>query len=430
MFKILSGPMLNALGRGKAYGATPSGPVELGDASADAAYPPANVYDGVPARPLKLSGPTTGFNLRLSNNLVVNGDMEQGTTGWAGIGATITSETGAGNYHKGVKGLKIVATGAFGYATPLASIEVPVDESLQVWAAAKSDGTNQTRLCILCPQTGKYLNAAGAWVSGFTGCMAKTGASMAAFSPVAFTAPTFAEVGKPTAALVLQLMNDVNGATSYWDEVLLVPGVNFVGVFGHNLGAATMRLDNYDANYWHSPVYGGTLITATPLVSPSAHGLTGGLSYFPFLSVALHAGPSYGSVYTATPPVLGEIVVGQAFDLLSNPDYPVAVEFREPNLRYQSSAGTQWVLPRGGRGLRRVTLSFAYVSEAEYVQARDRLYGASRGGAYPIVLIPTETDAGEVIFGRLEDSTTFRREGFSKRVAEFIVQEEAFPWVV
>jgi hypothetical protein len=76
-----------------------------------------------------------------------------------------------------------------------------------------------------------------------------------------------------------------------------------------------------------------------------------------------------------------------------------------------------------------VTISFAYHNDAEYAAARDALYTMSAGGAYPLILIPTETDAGEAIYGRLEDSTAFTRVGYGERRAEFVVQEEAGPWV-
>ncbi len=77
-----------------------------------------------------------------------------------------------------------------------------------------------------------------------------------------------------------------------------------------------------------------------------------------------------------------------------------------------------------------MTISFAYHTEAEYWQASERLYGMSRGGVYPVVLIPTETDSGVAIYGRVGEGTAFVRIGNVVRTAEFIVEEEPLPWIV
>ena len=54
----------------------------------------------------------------------------------------------------------------------------------------------------------------------------------------------------------------------------------------------------------------------------------------------------------------------------------------------------------------------------------------SQGGVYPVVLIPTETDSGVAIYGRVGEGTAFVRIGNVVRTAEFVVDEEPLPWIV
>jgi hypothetical protein len=420
MFKILTGPLMNLVGRGAAYGSGPTAGLAAHQ-TVDSLFPISNVRDGKPASPTKWAAIQTDFGFQCAANLLVNGDFEQGTTGWTAVGVTHTSETGVGNYHKGSKSAKLVS-GVGGGGFIVQDVTVQAGEYLQLWAAAKSDGLNGAWVSLRCLDTFKDLNGAGQWVAAGTTCMSKIAATMGAFTPVTFRAPTLAETGKATVTLEVILQLAAAGQTAYFDEVLLVPGFNFFGVFGHNLSpGGTSRVYTGGADYWHSPSYTSAL-EASSLAGQVVFAYSPTMIYSPFL--AWRGNPSVQLV----PPGVGEVVIGQAVELGQNPDYPVAFEYQEPNVRFRSSAGTQWVLPRGGHPLRKATLSFAYLSEADYLQARDVLFGMSRGGAYPLVLIPTETDPGTAMYGRLEDSTTFRRDAFAKRMAEFIVQEEALPW--
>jgi hypothetical protein len=430
MFKILAGPSLNLLGRGAGYGLSATGP-EC-SAAMDASYPLANLYDGRPATPGRLAAASTGFYVRFPNNLVSNGDFEQSfLPGWTASSATLTSETGAGYFHKGAKSMKVVTSSAGGGAYQ--DITVRAGEYLQLWAAIRSDGSNAARVTVRLLDTYQDLNSSGAWAAYGTFAMTRTTATMAAITPVTFQVPSFNTLGKATATVRILLTGAANAQTCYFDEVLVVPGINFAGVFGHgSIGSgAGLTLATSGASYWHSASASDDFGAANnaAFARQAAHILKTTMLYEPFPYVRVHPGAAYGTYTSLAAPWIGELVVGQVADLARNPDYPVAIEYREPNVRMATAAGSQWVLPRGAAPTRKVTLSFAYASEAQYVDARDNLMGMSRAGAYPVVLIPTETDSGEAIFGRLEDSTTFRRDNLVQRIAEFIVVEEAFPWV-
>jgi hypothetical protein len=255
---------------------------------------------------------------------------------------------------------------------------------------------------------------------------------MAAFGPITFRAPTHSEVGRATVGVQIVAAGAANGQTFYWDEILIVPGINFVSVHGHNIQPSGLIVtETTGASYWHAPTSaaGGVPQFAVG-TRQTPYGYASSMWYEPFPTIVCVPTGVWGSGVTRQEvPYIGELVVGQALELARNPDYPFTIEYIEPNARMSAANGAQWVLPRGSWPTRKVTMSFAYGTDAQYQEARDQLYTMSRGGAYPLVLLPTETDSGEAIFGRLEDVTTFRRDSFAQRMAEFIVVEEPFPWM-
>jgi len=428
MFKIVSGPRMNLLGLGAPYGS--SGQYGPASAAADSAYPLTNAYDGKPSSPFKLAATTSGVYVTFPNNLIPNGDFEQGVVGWVAFNCTPTSD---GSFvWKGAKSAKVVTSNASS-SIYRRDVITQAGQWLQLRVAIKSDGTNAVQVYVHNLATDRYLQSDGSWASGGP-AVSYTSATMAAVAPIAFQVEDLATVGTPTVGIEVVIAGSANGQTYYVDECLLVPGFNFVGVFGHGFQASTgLVVYASGADYWHSPVYGNTQLLGQDgnraLVRQSAHVIQDAMAYDPFPEVYLIPGGAWGTSPTPNVPWVGEMVVGQAVALTRNPDYPVAIEPRYPNVRYKSSGGAQWVMPRGAAPLRRVTVSFAYHNDAEYREGRDNLYGMSGGGAYPLILIPTETDPGEAIYGRVEDSTAFTRVGYGERRAEFIVEEEPGPWV-
>jgi hypothetical protein len=430
VFKVLSGRLMNLVGRGAQYGSTGQYGL-ISSPATDAAYPLANLFDGRPASPMKFASTATGATITFPNNLVANGDFEQGTTGWAGVTATLSSEIGGGYLYKGAKYLKIVTSAINGYGYKDATVRA--GEYIQLRAAAASDGANSASVRVRCLETARDLKSDGTWDVLGTNTMTKTGATMTAFTPVTFQVPSFAELGQAEATLRVHLIGSANAMTLYFDEVLLVPGFNFLGIFGHGFPASSgFYVGDSGANYWHSPSSTAPLVgTAANAagVRQSASALAGSMQYDPFPCVFFAPAGGLSTLTTPKVPWVGEIVVGQASDLSRNPDYPFTIEHRAPNVRYATAAGSQWALPRGASPLRRVTMSVAYHSDADYQADRDAIYGMSLGGAYPLILIPTETDASEAIYGRLEDSASFQRVGYGERRVEYVLQEDALPWV-
>jgi hypothetical protein len=408
---------MNLLGVAKPYGATPSGPVIALTGGEDAAYPLANLYDGRPANPFRFATPSlASYALRFANNLVVDGDMELlgYPTAWP-VANAAAAKTNTFQY-LGSQSLLVIPSINGGAAYQ----NVRVDAGLQLaLRGAVKAGTGSGSVEVVNLGTGSWLKSDGTWSSTPVAAFTSSAAGWTAMTPIPFQV----EQAEAPQTLQIILRGSQSAQNYYFDEVLLVPGINHVSIHGHGFVQGSMwEIASAGSSYWHAPTENtrasGALSTQTPFLAPT-------MLYEPYFTIRIGTQASWTD---GVAPWLGEVVVGQSVDLLVNPGYPFAVEYREPHVRLETSAGSRWVMPRGAHPLRRVTLSFAYATDAEYEQARAALYRMSRGGAFPLVLIPTETNPGTAIFGRLEDATTFRRDAYGLHVAEFIVQEEPFPW--
>lgn len=429
-FNHLSGPLLNLVGRGAVYGASKSGPVILGLGSADAAYPLANVYNGVPALPFRLSAVSTGTYVAFSNNLIYNGDFEQtGLTGWTATSATLTSETGAGYFHKGAASMKVVASGANGGAVA-DTVLAQAGEYFQVWAALRGDGTNNARVTVRCLDTNQDLSSAGAWSPVGTFAMTRSTATMAALTPVTFQVPSFATLGRSTARLQVRV-TAAAASTFYVDEVLLVPAIDFVGIFGHGFDASSgVSLATSGASYWHSPSFSIAFGAAanvlcarqTPALVHSSR------VYDPFPGVFFYPGGAYGTYATIAAPWIGELVVGQTRTLPRSPQSIVlAPQFRGQQ-RGATSGGSTAVYNANAFAAREVRLALQTGSLDELRGFESEILGMSDGGRYPTVLLPQGLDAGTAIYGRVEPGLSFAVTdllGYS--TTEVVVTEEPLP---
>jgi hypothetical protein len=418
---------MNVLARAQGYGSGATG--VACSATVDSSYPLSSIYDGRSAFPMKLSAATTGFFVSWPNSLVANGDMEQGTTGWTTNSVTATSETGAGNYHKGSKSLKLVATVTGGYAYQ--RVTVQAGEYLQIWAAAKSDGTNYALVRVKCLDTGQYVKDDGTWYASSTAVMNKTGNTMTAFTPVTFRVPTFAEIGRATATLEILLQVGTNGATCYFDEVLLVPGIDWVSLHGHGLDASTgLAFETHGASYWHSPaahsISFGSATNAALKAQTCAIQNTSRV-YDPFPGVYFYPGGAYGTYTTMAAPWLGELVVGQSADLTCAPDYPVSIEYQDAQERATTAQGGQYVYSHAARPRRVLGLSWRFRNDAEFQQVRDTFFQGSSAGRYPMVVLPTETDPDVVVYGRCAEGLLTSRVSYAIRTGEMEIVEEPLP---
>lgn len=443
-YKILSGPRMNALARGQSYGATPTAPLLVSNGGEDANYPVANLHDGRPSIPFRFTDPTAmWYGFIFINQLVQNGDFEQsGIPGWTSYQGVTLTQIAAESY-KGTNHLQIATTSQTGGARQ--TIQSYPGEWLQLRYSIKGDGVESARIILRNNSTARILNSSGAWVET-PGTLtdsqipATWKTNTLTFQVEGFNAEANYFALEPRTTDLTLFLAAEHPSTCHFDEVLVVPAIRAVSVHGHGFHPNTgFYLRESGADYWHSSSWtivpnwgsrGSNMMTGQcPTIEDAGNRI-----YYPQYQILFSPFRDTTTQNVAGDlgaPWIGELVAGDAHDLPRNPDYPVTTEFFEPNVRYQTSAGGQWVMPRSGHPRRRVTMPLTYHTDAEYREVRERIYHMSRGGAYPVVLIPTETDpdAG-AIFGRVREGVTFVRTGVSPRRSEFIVEEEPLPWIV
>ena len=304
---------------------------------------PSNLFSGKPAVPMRTTAPTDALSVVVSNSLLVNGDFEQGTLGWSQYGSsTLTSETFPGCVAKGTKSLRVVSPAGTIYGA-CQDVVVQAGEWLQIRASIRSDSA-PAALSIINMDTIQGLNAAtGGW-DGTGEVFRVHSAAMTACTPFAFQVESLARVGKPTTTLRIYLLHTVPSQEAWFDEVLLTRGYNFVGVFGNNMPASAFMRMFQTADYWHGGAE-SQIGQAMYMTGPTV-GMSLPMTYAP--RVNLYFTPaSYGRA-----PWIGELVLGQAEDLLQNPEYPITIEHAMPNLRLPTSGGATWVLPPRTSGAR------------------------------------------------------------------------------
>jgi hypothetical protein len=431
-FKYLTGSLMNLITRGQPYGAAPSGPI-VNSGSFDVNYPLVNMWDGFPALAARWSGPITWDSIQFANNLVRNGDFEQGTVGWSAVACTFTSESGGGNIYKGAKSAKCVNTSGFGriVAEP---ITVQAGEWLQIRAAAKSDGVNTAYLTLSCLETNKSLNGAGAWTSPGGGVWSKTGNTMTAFTPVAFQVPTFAELGKATATLQIALLGQQNGMTHYWDEVLLIPAIDFIGAFGHGFDASTgLALWDSGASYWHSGTGSFYLVGDAsnaafknqPAIATAANRV-----YDPFPVVGFYIGATAGSVTSTVAPWVGELVVGQTRTVpMKNPNTFSIGSVYKGQQRSETRSGSTWVYNANKFPVREARISIRNSLYSQSTAEEQEWLKMTEGGLYPIILLPQDIDTSLALYGRITDTMAFSYDAPYGQLSTTTVTiiEEPFP---
>ncbi len=388
--RIVSGRLMNIVGRGASYGATPTATPKVGGAGTlDSSYAYANVCNGQPATPLRWSDLGTDYSFDFTTNIVVNGDAEQGTTGWTASSCTLTSEAGAGLFLKGTKSLKGV-TSAIGGGF-YQDVTVHPGEYFQLWGALRSDGTNLARISVRNLNTGNYLTSASAWQASAAYAMTRATATIAAITPITFQVEDFSSsssLGAPDVTLRIEVTGAANAQTFYADEVLLVPGFDFVGVFGHGFGAhADIDVQQAGADYWHSASWASAIARTDFFVAgQTPYYIHGTKSYYPYLRFRVQP-----AVAPTVAPWLGEVVLGQAWTV-ENQKFGWEVAYGRPgDMIHETPGGTRSVWRRNRWPRRSVRMDFGLSSDAIFGTFRDRVYHVTEGGSYPLIVVPDDT---------------------------------------
>jgi hypothetical protein len=445
MFRIAHGPLLNNVSRGASF-LDGEGPVAPGGTSTfDANYPIENLYDGIPAIPGKWSAGSLisgTYDLVFSNNILPDGDMENATSAWeGGAHSALYAYKGSQSNSVATSGMSIQYSST-NYAT------VKAGEYLKIQAAAlvPAGDTGSGRVTVLNSATGEFLNSDGTWGSnGIADGLALTwtaGVGTWTTDSLEFQVQSFEECGKWEVQLQVQLRegNSTTNNYIYYDEVLLIPGFNTWGVVGHGFNNfAVMRLSKpTSGDYWHDSTWDTAGAAMTTVGSPSTAGRfrkqtflheDGTMYYEPFLMLSIPTGFSadHGDGFSTGDPYIGEFIVTQMRDFTKNPDFPVGLTRVQPQIRLSSRAGVQWVVNEAEHHIRQLRMSFSFKNDQQYTDT-DEVFLAS-GGRDPVIIIPTEIEPWEHIYGRINQSVDYQRVSQIVRTAEWTLTEDGLPVV-
>jgi hypothetical protein len=400
-FYFLAGRQLNHLSR------VPVAPTT--SPAADASFPIGGLYDGRANLPFRFISIAANSTVAVDLSLVAGGDGEalDSTSRWSvGLGA-LTRD--AGTKYAGAASLKL--TNGAGTSSASQDIAARAGESLRLGYALYGDGVAAAAIRVTNVQTGRDLQANGTW--GAPAALDSTATAAWKTGGLTFTVEPASVCLDDIVTLRVYIFVNAAGA-GYFDEVAIIPEVTWASIHGHNLTpAVTPKVQSSPDG-----------VTWTDRITPANRrrvifGTCAALSYR-YWRLLLSGTP-------AEAPYVGELVLGQHSTLLTAPDYPMQVELEEAQTRGTTPQGAEHVYVRGGAERYRVTLPLVWTSDAAYQQARDAIFVASRGGAHPMVLAPTETDSDLCFLGRGRAVLSPTRTAYNRREGEIEILEDPLP---
>lgn len=417
-FKVLAGPSLNSVGRAVAD------PVM--DPVALTGFPATNLCDDRASLPAMFSTNQENSTIVFDLNLIAGGNGEDAGDAdlWAMLG-TGTITVGTNPYGSGAGNLIVepVEYQAIAYQ----DVVVRAGEAMTIkGAVACSTGT--ASILIRNRQTGSWLDDTATWGSRTSDYAAAPAVvsqtDSGTYVPVSLDfvveSLTICQSDSVTLRLYLYVDNGSGGGEAGdFDEIELFPQTSWISVHGHNVPPfADIDLDySNNGTSWTNE----TTIAPPPRDSfyyePELYGIR-------FWRLTFKGIPDAGSLI-----YIGEVVIGQSFDLARNPLYGGSISWNDRQVRLESSIGDQYVHLHGHAPQRSLTFSFHFASEAEYDQFRREIFRGSRGGANLICVAPVEMDAEQVILGRIREMITVEKITHISRTSELEIVESPLPSV-
>ena len=207
-------------------------------------FPLSRVADGRPSQMFIFPVVAADDFVQVDTSQVLNGDLEDWdagepvdfTTVLSGTGA-VTEETTAGKVFGGTGSGARLTNGASGNVEVYQDIVVLAGEPIQVHARGLTDDAAEpATLEVQNLQTGNYLTSGGAWQVAAADVLSITATSLT-LAEVEANVEAFVVTRAHSVTLRLRMHMDGAAATKEhnWDDVLILPGVNFASVHGHNL---------------------------------------------------------------------------------------------------------------------------------------------------------------------------------------------------
>lgn len=396
-FRVIAGERLNILSRVAAANITVS--------SEDALYPKAGLYDGLPV-PWKASAIAADRLVSVDLNMNAYHALESWTgavpAGWTktvtGTGTAVETTT-AGERRSGSAAK--IGGGASGTGKLSIDIVVRAGEYLELRGWMRGDATVAALARVYNPATGHYLQTDGTWLTAAADIASEIPATYAEKSKQ-FRVETYSVIRQHLTTVRLELVVTGNGF-GYFDDWYLYPGVDFCGIFGHNLDPViTPEFRGSTDNFSGSDV----LLATLTMARPSFYGMLVARAYYRYVRFKM-VGTNYSGANS-----IGELVIDQTTTMSRGARHPGVhawdIKYEDPQIRNSTRSGQVWAYEEVDQVPRLLRLPFFNVTAEESDEYRQEILERSRFGLHNIVVIPADDEA-TVILGRLDPSWDVQR---------------------
>lgn len=396
--------------------------------AADANFPGSMQGNAVPSKFSRFGSVAADGTATYDLNEVQNADFETAsppldkwTNCSVGASNTPSRTVAGGEFVGGVAGLKLLSTTiAGGNLTGVyQDVYVKAGTYIHVGANIRGDGTRSARLRAQLLETGQYLGAS-AWSSSPTDIATRatntflwvetTGAGVL----VPAVPDRMPELDLLTLRVTAWLDAGSGAAgTAFVDGVSVHQSNNIFALIGHRYLTPRVSLDlrRSTDNFSGSDTLEANL-TSFP---QTFYKVLGALRHERYWRLKVVGTPQAA-------PVFGETLIAQSLTPAGGFEWQFEQVSVEPQVR-----GTIRSLLLSDRPLRALKLKFNYASAAAFNEARDIIYGASRAGAFPLLVIPMSGEP-DAIYGRIQPQFgTKRYWDASWRDSEFSVMELPLP---
>lgn len=409
-FKILSGPYLNHLTR------TATAPVM--NPSALALFPSTNLHDNRSSKPAIYGSASSDSTITFDLNLVRGGSFEttDDVSAWTLLGVGSLDLTSTDPYAGSASG-RLGTDGGAVEAFACQDMAVRSGEEMNFFAAimaASSSGSAYVR--IRNRETGRWLRGSDqTWTSSQESVLETTSTSWST-AAITFAIESLATCIRDSVRLRIYLHNTTS--EGHYDQISLWPSTNWLSVHGHNIPPFISPIIEYSTDFaatW-------TTYAAMTLRRDSFYYLFAQEETYRNWRLRLQGAPATGSLM-----YMGELVAGQSFDLLHNPNYGGTLKWVDLQTPLESDIGERFVALHNVAPQRTMQLNFIFPSSTEYEQFHKQMFRGSRGGGNLICIAPIEMDDSVVVLGRVRDMIEVQKTTPLERTSLLEVVESPLP---
>lgn len=400
----LAGYYANALRRATSFRIPAAGEHPL--------YPATNLSSGRPSSPFK----TTILVNYASMDADINFLLNQGLEDW---GVTTlpddwTKGSGAGSI---AQEASIVFEGSYsckitGAKNIYQDVFVLPGKRYQIAAAVRGDGSNAAYVQVRNLDSHNWLTSAGTWQATAASCMIQTPASWDPKS-VAFTVEESTAFGHYPCRLRIFCTSNA-GTGVYFDDMHLIPYINFCSIHGHNIGptcAVYGSTDNFDT----SNDYIGSMTPHQP-------------AFYTTFTEQLYRYWRFQCRPDSLELIwIGEWVLGHYNTLGQTMKWGWSVQVRQPQTRVAMSPSGQLYSRREAyRPSRDLVMEFMAETEADRDEVLEQVLEASEWADEPLIIVPDTSDE-LVVHGRVGETFPYTNDEGPTWGYGVTVHEDAFP---